>query len=87
MLGNEVSLVGHDMRAEVHDRKVTQNCDFLCQNLQRNVCRGARVGLSYFREFATDFPEVTKFGTINRFLEKNFCVNEKHKKSQYCVTS
>ena len=30
---------------------------------------------------------LTKFGTINRFMEMNFCFNEKHKKSQFCVTS
>ena len=29
----------------------------------------------------------TKFGTINRFMEMNFRLNEKHKKSQFCATS
>ena len=46
--------------------------------------------LSYFQEFATDFLKLhrlTKFGTINRFMETNFCFNENHKKSQFCVTS
>ena len=47
-----------------------------------------KFGLSYFRELATDFPEtelhrLTKFGAINRFMEMNFCFNEKHKKSQF----
>ena len=30
---------------------------------------------------------LTKFGTVNRFKEINFWFNEKHKKSQFCVTS
>ena len=30
---------------------------------------------------------LTKFGRINRFMEMNFCFNEKHKKSPFCVTS
>ena len=33
------------------------------------------------------FNRLAKFGTINRFMEKNFCFNEKHKKSQFCLTS
>ena len=32
-------------------------------------------------------PGLTKFGTINRFVDMNFWFNEKHNKSQFCVTS
>ena len=39
------------------------------------------------RRIFLKLDRLTKFGMINRFMEKNFCFNEKHKKLQFCVTS
>ena len=75
----------------------------ICQYLQKNVCQGATLArvLAYISLYVNlgshiseslqwiflKFRRLAKFGTINRFMETTFCSNEKHKKSQFCVTS
>ena len=47
---------------------------------------GSHISKSLQRNFLK-LHRLTKFGTINRFIKMNFCFDEKHKKSQFCVTS
>ena len=59
--------------AYIYLYKALANLGFhISESLQRNFLKRHRL---------------TKFGTINRFMKKNFCFNEKHKKWQFCVTS
>ena len=49
---------------------------FLCSHISKSL---QQIFLKHHR--------LTKFGTINRFMEMNFSFKEKHKKSQFCMTS
>ena len=57
---------------------------FLCLQILANL--GSHISMGFQRIFLI-LHTLTKFGTINQFTEMNFCFNEKHKKSQFCLTS
>ena len=52
----------------------------------RSIHLGSHISDSLQRIFLK-LHRSTKIGTINRVMEMNFCSNEGHKKSQFCVTS
>ena len=65
---------------------VLKRCPLAYVSLYILANLGSRISKSLQRIFLK-LHGLTKFGTINRFMKMNFCLNEKHKKLQFCVTS
>ena len=76
--------------------KLSEIWELKFANIYKEMYAGGQVWtswptfLSYISEtlqrIFLKLSRLTKFGTINRFMEMSFCFNEKHKKLQFYVT-
>ena len=72
-------------------RKIAISCAFLKKNrlppgIHFVVNLGSHIVESLQQIFFSKLYLSTTLGAVNCFMEMNFCFDEKHKKSQFCMT-